>query len=686
MALLSGFSNLKILNLAGLKISDTGLGHLIRSVTFGSLGPMLLEYLNLAGTDVSHRGIARLWSSPQPQQQGHSHKQLVFQHLLGIDLSGTAVLPNLAATLFQEQEQEQDNWIKLDNNVELFSSRTLQEQRSSNQANYPNCYFEKDTGMNPMQKWVDRLNRTYKLTFGQRPDIAGEDGLGLSECLALSKLSQIHFLPLSEPLAPHQIEYIRRGEEMKRIFAEGRQSRKRTRYGRFKEDNSDINVRKQAARGKHNQQLIVTDHALSDKNAIIGENGLDHMFNLNMYQKILASVQLTFGTRFRPVTSSGKSAGNQEGLAFVRLRSVVEKQLMAEDVEMDEVQYHSQQRQYGTASKGRSSGVGPNGVEVATIARLKARYHRWHPIKPIEPINDETAIRNSFNGPNIVNIKQENNTLGTQECTQHDNEIRPRFTIQEDRDLNDCDQEDHSQDSHQTLSSNSLDFLSKTIASTSSAATNRTSSWVFSSSTSPIKQKMTMSQQTQGPPISNLPTRRRVGQNIKNSCLSNPFIKPAVEQTSSAIFIRQPSPRKDDTPKQQKVYPTGKPMQMIKTRADQRSAMAPRSTPLMIKNDMRRNSQGRSPTLQWWIKQEEPPSKTIQSLSTSASPTKNKTLKGSNKNDSKTSFSTATREKPVVSPDIIEGGQPVVIREFHFNTTTKHDTVSLDRWIRNGKK
>ncbi|KAF9128629.1 hypothetical protein BGW39_004889 [Mortierella sp. 14UC] len=687
MAFLSGLSHLKVLNLAGLNIGDAGLSHLVRSVTFGSSGPALLEYLNLAGTDVSHRGVARLWSKRQyPQYQQRPQRQLVFKRLLGIDLSGTSVLPNMAETLFQEEDfaPEEGGWTKLGLNITLFPSQTLQEQQSSTHGNHPNSYFEQENGMNPMQKWVDRLNRTYKLTFGQRPDLAGDDGLGLSECLALSKLSQVHFLPLAEPLAPHQAEYIRRGEEMRRSFAEARESRRRTRkrtkYGQGEDDGgNEAGVSKPVGRGRPlNKQQIAASLSNSDKNAIIGENGLDHMYNLNMYQKVLASIRLTFGTRNRPVASNGKSSNHQEGLAFVRVRSAVERQLVyleTEDVEMEESESQSQpQKRKGG---GWSSGIGPNGVEVSTIARLKTRYPRLSPMTDISYHNDPAPQDSYMNSP----IKQEGIKSEPQDYIREDIKIEPQDYAREDVKIG---PRDHTQDAYkqedlrqdQPIAPKPTPFNPFTKA-TTSPTTTRTSSWVFSSSTSPAKQRPLPSQHSQGPPIGNLPTRRRVGQEIGSSYQFQPFIKPATEQASSEIFISHRPTIKEESIAQQRhrARSPQRPM-MIKTRADQKPVAIPRSTGLTMKSGA--GGGGGSSMMQRWVKQEQQPqvkSSPSPLPSPLPSPVKNNPFKISTGSD-------GTQDK-ISTPSASTAAQPSVIREFHFKDT-KRDTVNLDRWIRTG--
>ncbi|KAF9907791.1 hypothetical protein EC991_010483 [Linnemannia zychae] len=659
IAFLSGLSHLKVLNLAGLKIGDAGLSHLVRSVTFGSSGPALLEYLNLAGTDVSHRGIARLWSSQhQYQYQGRPQKQMVFRRLLGIDLSGTAVPANMAEKLFQEQDlaPEEGGWTKLGVNVELFPSQTLQEQQSATHGNCPNSYFEQENGMNPVQKWVDRLNRTYKLTFGQRPDLAGDDGLGLSECLALSKLSQVHFLPLAEPLAPHQVEYIRRGEEMRRSFAEERENRRRTRkrtkYSRGEEDGSnEVGVSKPTRTGRPlNKQQIAANLANSDKNAIVGENGLDHMYTLNMYQKVLASIRLTFGTRSRPVASNGKSSSSHEGLAFVRARSAVERRLLyleTEDIEMEESESHFQQlKRKGGA---RSSGMGPNGVEVSTIARLKTRYHRLPPMADESYHEDRAHQDSSMSSP----IKLE------------EIKIEPQGDIQDA-----YKQGDLRQDQLTAPKPSPFNPFTKTTSPT----TTRTSSWVFSSSTSPAKQRPLPSQHSQGPPAGNLPTRRRVGQEIGSSYQFQPFIKPATEQALSEIFISQRTAHKEEPISQQQhgARSTQKPVMMIKTRADQKPVMAPCSSAFAPKG--RTGGSGGSSMMQRWVKQEQKP-QFKPSPSSLPSPV--------NSNPFKVSVRSGSVQDKKPAPPSSATAQPSVIRDFHFKDT-KRDTVSLDRWIRTG--
>lgn len=673
MAFLSGLSRLKVLNLAGLKIGDTGLSHLVRSVTFGSAGPTLLEYLNLAGTDVSHRGIARLWSSQQ-QQKHRPQKQLVFQHLLGIDLSGTAVLPSLAETLFQEQTlaPEEGGWTKLGRNVELFPSQTLTEQQSATYVNHPNSYFEQENGMNPMQKWVDRLNRTYKLTFGQKPDLGGEDGLGLAECLAMYKLGQVHFLPLSEPIAPYQAEYNRRGEEMRRNFAEERENRrrskKRSKYSRGQDDGGDTRNTMPSVRGPslNKQQSSTISLGNSDKNVIIGENGLNHMFNLNMYQKVLSYVRLTFGTRTRSVASNGKSSGHHEGLAFVRVRNVVERELAfleTEDVEMEEPQSAShQQKRHGAASQGWSAGMGPNGVEVSTIARLKTR-HRPPPMEADGTDRYESTPRDSFTDRSM---------------DQKDVKHEPQDNLQDDVKVEGDQKRDvYKQEDIQDLRPAPKAAPINPFAKVATSPVSRTSSWVFSASTSPRKQEPTSYQQSQGPPVSNLPTRRRAGQDIGNNYQFQPFIKPATEQTSSAIFITQSSPHTAKQQQQEKGgRPVSRPVTMIKTRADKKPVLTPRTTFFPMKSGNRGGGDGGgSSMMQQWAKQGQQPQVKPSPLP-SPTPVKkspSKHIAGAGSQD----------KKPTSSATVATGTQPSIIREFQFKDT-KRDTVNLDRWIRTG--
>ena len=64
---------------------------------------------------------------------------------------------------------------------------------------------------------------------------------------------------------------------------------------------------------------------------------------------------------------------------------------------------------------------------------------------------------------------------------------------------------------------------SSPFAKVATSPVSRTSSWVFSTSTSPRKQEPIPYQQSQGLPVSNLPTRRRAGHDIGNSYRSAIF-------------------------------------------------------------------------------------------------------------------------------------------------------------------
>ncbi|KAG0370871.1 hypothetical protein BC939DRAFT_453041 [Gamsiella multidivaricata] len=310
MAGLSALSQLRFLNLAQLRISDTGLSHLVRSVTFGSSGPAKLEYLNLSGTDVTDIGLARIFGR---QEQQHQQKQPVFKRLLGIDLTNSKVHEEVAESFFQGYHSAP--WRRLPSQTILFPELTTSERNKTVKDNGTSYYNEQGSDINPMQRWVDRLNRIYNLSFAQRPDFAKEDGVGLSECLALAKLGQIYLHPLSDPVPQHQLEYQRRGEEFKMNALMRRMCSKRNR--------------------RYVQELEGVMKAMKKEKAPAQQTELDHMFNLNTYQKILNAIRSTFGTLYRPRSSKKGTTGAKGRLAFVRSRSDVE--MVLDNIGEDEI-------------------------------------------------------------------------------------------------------------------------------------------------------------------------------------------------------------------------------------------------------------------------------------------------------------------------------------------------------------
>ncbi|KAG0235794.1 hypothetical protein B0O80DRAFT_126097 [Mortierella sp. GBAus27b] len=346
MAGLSALSHLRILNLAHLRIGDTGLSHLIRSVTFGSSGPSKLEYLNLSGTDVTDAGLAKLFSKQQQQQQKPGRSRLVFRQLLGIDVTDSKVHDEVAGTLFRSADSS-TAWRRLPNRTLLFADLTTKEQTTSTTTNLQ-CFIEENSYSSPMQQWVDRFCRPYKLTFGQCPDLAGSDGLGLAECLALSKLDQVYIYPLQEPLSKQQQEYQRRGEEF-RIKKLAR---------RTKNDESYVREVVELAKALRKKDTPQPSHP-----------DLEHMFNLTMYQKVLNSVQLTFGVRHQTKSVKGTDGVCQARLAFVRSRTdIVEHKEQAFDTDdEDQLQFASTRRT--TLGVKKSTGG-------ETMAKIRSRQDR----------------------------------------------------------------------------------------------------------------------------------------------------------------------------------------------------------------------------------------------------------------------------------------------------------------------
>ncbi|KAF9986194.1 hypothetical protein BGZ65_008562 [Modicella reniformis] len=368
MAGLSALSHLRILNLAHLRIGDTGLGHLVRSVTFGSSGPARLEYLNLSGTNVTDVGFAKLFIKQQQllqeQQRQKQHQSmqtyLAFEYLLGIDVSDSKVHDEVAEKLFRTTHSSVASWRRLSDKTLLFADLTAKEQRATKTRN-TQYFVEQETGVNPMQIWVDRLNRTYKLSFGQRPDLAGEDGLGITECLAFAKMGQVYLLPLPEPLTRQRQEYQRRGDEF-RLNALLRRTRLRK---------EEVNVHeimesmKSEGKGKNTPQAPPSE--------------LEHMFNLTMYQKVLSSVQSTFGIKHQSKSTGVTETGYKRRLAFVRSRTDISKQ--QEDFGVDDGD-QLQFNQFGQEVTGpRSTG----GTAKAKIRNRHIRFNSNTISAPIDP-------------------------------------------------------------------------------------------------------------------------------------------------------------------------------------------------------------------------------------------------------------------------------------------------------------
>jgi len=357
MAGLSSLSHLRILNLAHLRIGDTGLGHLIRSVAFGSSGPSKLEYLNLSGTDVTDVGLAKLFDKqPQQKQQRYQHTsgrpRLVFKRLLGIDITDSRVHDEIAETLFQTTTSDAV-WWRLSDETQLFADLTTKEQKAAS-VGKTRYYVEQDSDMNPMQRWVDRFHRTYKLSFGQRPNLEGEDGLGLAESLALSKLGQVYIYPVPEPVSRQQQEYVRRGEEfrVKRLMR------------RTREDESYVRMIVEVAR-----------EFRKPKNARPNMPDLEHMFNLTMYQRVLESVRLTFGTKHHQTSAKRMESECKRRLAFVRERSDMENHEETESDSDEEDQSESAPMAQPT------SGV----RSIDGVLKAKIRTRRDRPIVPSVP-------------------------------------------------------------------------------------------------------------------------------------------------------------------------------------------------------------------------------------------------------------------------------------------------------------
>ncbi|KAI1316280.1 hypothetical protein EDD11_010188 [Mortierella claussenii] len=379
MAGLSSLSQLRILNLAQLRIGDVGLSHLVRSVTFGSSGPAGLEYLDLSGTDVTDAGLSKMFIRNErlPLQSNTRKDRLVFKRLLGIDLSLSKVHDEVAEALFFGSSAGRGGWNRSEYPTTLFPTLSTKAalkngtHDESGRGGRP-CYQEPGSGSNPMQKYVDRLDRSYKLKFAQRPDLSvtGRDGLGLAECLALEKLGQIYLHPVSEETSSssssHWNQYGDEGHRhtpdmaADRIRARGQRTRRRRYTEEFEE----------ALRA-----------AIAIKHKPHGKN-LEHMFNLTMYQRVLDSVRETAAVAARPKLKTPVFGKRQ--LTFVRSRADLSESLLRDmGIEEPGLQESVQKEQQGAIAVKR----GTSGV---TIAKIRDRYQR--PTPPSIRISDAELV------------------------------------------------------------------------------------------------------------------------------------------------------------------------------------------------------------------------------------------------------------------------------------------------------
>ncbi|CAO3574863.1 unnamed protein product [Mortierella alpina] len=352
MVSLASLSQLRVLDLSGLQIGDTGLSHLVRSVTFGTSGPRHLEYINLARTLVTDRGVARMFLND---------RRLVFQELLGIDLSETTVHSEIALTLFQQQRlplraSEGANWTRLRRGQQLFPVCTTEEQekelrkslgdtvdhvlvfggssRASHHSNKSNrgvtsgattCYYsESGSTRNPIQPWVDRLFYQYQSRTSRdrlfKPQ--ENDRLGIAGVMALMKLSVVSFKPISNVQDYYQ--------ELEPV---GHCSNT-TRQGEYQESTSvSRNLLLESMRlggSDKNSRLISSDEERwkqvgLDRRRQRQRQGTDSGWNEAMYQRVLISARETYGIRKRPRPSDAIPSAGSKSVVFVRNRSSVQE-------------------------------------------------------------------------------------------------------------------------------------------------------------------------------------------------------------------------------------------------------------------------------------------------------------------------------------------------------------------------
>ncbi|KAF9284909.1 hypothetical protein BGZ68_004307 [Mortierella alpina] len=346
MASLASLSQLRVLDLSGLQIGDTGLSHLIRSVTFGTSGPKHLEYINLARTLVTDRGIARMFSNDRSP---------IFRELLGIDLTETSVHSEIALTLFQKQRlpstaSDGANWARLEHGEQLFPVWTTEEQEKESKKNlgemddqgvvtsgssksrYHNdtsgrgatalfrttvrYYKESGATTNPIQPWVDRLFYQYQSRTSRDRLLKPEenDRLGIAGVMAIMKLSVVPFKPLQNvPEYYQELEPVghcpntrRQGEESESTPLSRNLRLESMRVGGSRLQLSDGGKWKRAALDRRRQRQVT-----------------DNDWNEAIYQRVLVSARETYGIRRRPRPSGTASSAESNSIVFVRNRSSV---------------------------------------------------------------------------------------------------------------------------------------------------------------------------------------------------------------------------------------------------------------------------------------------------------------------------------------------------------------------------
>ncbi|KAF9574272.1 hypothetical protein EC968_007041 [Mortierella alpina] len=403
MASLASLSQLRVLDLSGLQIGDTGLSHLVRSVTFGTSGPKHLEYLNLARTQVTDRGIARMFSN---------NRRLVFQGLLGIDLTETSVHSEVAMTLFQKQRLpsrtlEGANWTRLERGEQLFPIWTTEEQEKESKktlsdVNYPGMaisdsskvmypsdkpnrrvvgvpkapmrfYKELGSTKNPIQPWVDRLLYQYQSRTAQDRLLKPQenDRLGIAGVMAIMKLGAVSFKPISNVPENYQ--------ELEPV---GHCSNTRRQGDKIDSTPAAKNLRLESMRlggSRKNSRLQLSDegkgnYASRDRRQQRQQQrqGKDSDWNETMYQRALISARETYGIRRRPRLSDNASVAMSNSVVFVRNRSSVQAILAWSEF----VQPTVPETQETQRSQGRGPSVQKRMATNGNTAKIRRRSQR----------------------------------------------------------------------------------------------------------------------------------------------------------------------------------------------------------------------------------------------------------------------------------------------------------------------
>ncbi|KAF9917379.1 hypothetical protein BX616_001193 [Lobosporangium transversale] len=634
MAGLSSLSSLRILNLANLKnIGDIGLSHLIRSVTFGSSGPAGLEYLNLTGTNITDAGLTKLFVQAYITNTNtslkHQRHQLVFKRLLGIDLSNTGVSRSVAENLFignsihynhhqhhQPHPQISSGWRALDHRTCLFPSDV------TNRSDLK--FMELEWNRNPIEKWYEWFNRSYRLEFAQRPDLSahGKDGLGLAECLALLKLSQIHLHPVTEQpspfVFPHSYYDQHHHHNSSNISGSNKHgySINNTKYMKSGSGREQQQRRQQYAIDADLVRALTSpSFSMVDKSSTQPIN-LNDMYNLIMYKKVLDIVRETAGidrSRSRKIMTTPF----KKRLAFIRTRKDAEELLLfTTKAAIDKLTTTIQVSGGPWPSMYDKTNSNNSLVDMTKRAKIRNRHHRTSLAPPSIP---KSSPFFPLSTSHFIPV----------------NPSSPKSPYL------------HRLNPHPSCSETELQEVSNLplkrlkLPSSSSPSPSPAPSSLF------IEQEpRALSQQHLS--VNNLPGRRRGGTGGTNHHL--PFVKPEEKQRVNDFYFKETSTKEETKP----------PQPIVAT-------VAATTTDNAFKGHHKPPS---SMIMEKWIARGKVKSQFTSSTSTAA--------------NSITATAIAAT-KSDIETNIIKTSNGNVIREFHFNDQ-KQSCVNLTRWIHSFKE